>query len=507
MGGSVHLFEPQYLSPDFNGDEFLGVRLANWRENLEHRDFQPSRTPFVRLGAKNVFRSSRLGGVFSVFAACGVRRVQHGTGARSHVLVFIQSHDVHHMASHFRSQIPLVFGGRVFTRFGDSHPQRRLVIADSLRDVAGSPVVSEIRTALAVAGRQFGLDRRHSVVDFVDQSHGIARESEWHVGRLNHFAVGWKWIEKQLQPPLPVESSPQIPIESTNTPQANPDPAPAILPAHEDPAATEAADPIVVSSPLPKKPIVSAKFYFKELASSLEQINLGLLVFGLCWLWRGLLDWDRGALFLIGFAFAGAVWILYEQSGVLNGRYFFPIYLALMPYFATGLLLVWNALWAGAVRLNWAWLKPRYTAIFIFWLAIGLGWIDALTTFHTEREQEVDLGEWLTETHGPFQFVATDPTGSRAGFHAYRQVPGRLQNWATMEIQFPEKPYDLLILTCRCTPPECRTMVHDAATRMGLKQLAIPKDIPASGLFLIYLREPPPKVASDPNPHSGTVSQ
>ncbi len=239
-----------------------------------------------------------------------------------------------------------------------------------------------------------------------------------------------------------------------------------------------------------KSRTVSVKFYLKELASALEQINLGLLVFGLCLCWsrKELWDWDRGALFLLGGVLAGGVWILYDHYGLLNGRYFFPIYLALMPYFGIGLLLVWNVLWVQARRWERTWLTPKSTAVFIVCLAIGLGWTDAFTTRYGVREREASLGAWLAETHGPFRGVATDLIASRTGYHAGNEAPKILHNWGTMEHQFPGETYDLLLLSYENTPPESRPLVEAAARRMGLEPIIIPKDHEARARLLAFAR-------------------
>jgi hypothetical protein len=327
-------------------------------------------------------------------------------------------------------------------------------------------------------------------------------QPDWKLGRLTHFGVGWQWLMGQVNPAETAKSVVAPPIQPTMA-DISGDAQPASL-TEKDPAAAPVVDaptaaPAVIS---PSKNPVSVKFYFKEMASALEQINLGLLVFGLCWLSSGLWDWDRGALFLISLALAGSVWVFYDHYGFLNGRYFFPIYLALMPFYGTGLLLVWNALWAGARRLEWSWLKPQYTALFIVGLAIGLGWADAWTTNFEERDQEADLGRWLEETHGPFQSIVTDLESSRAGYHARHEAPTIMHHWSVLESQPQYQNCELLLLNLAKTPAEGRQFVEGWARLEGLEDLPLPADHAASLKFLAFIRPAahPPSLPTAKNP-------
>ena len=289
-------------------------------------------------------------------------------------------------------------------------------------------------------------------------------ETEWKLGRLTHFQVGWQWLTEQWNPPPNAEA------------------AGTLLPSGESGSASQ------VNAKLPGAEPFSVKRYFKELASALEQINLSLLVFGLIYLRRELGNWDRAALFLLSIALAGAVWIFYDHYGVLNGRYFYPIYFALVPYIGTGLLVVANALWNWAQRKEQPWLKPQYTAMGLVLFAVVLGWADAFTTNHQGREHEVEFGEWLGETQGPFQCILTDLESSRPGYHIQNAVPRIMHRWDVMEYQCLERPCDLLLLSLRTTPPESWPSVEASARRMGLEPVTFPPGHYARNHFLAFVR-------------------
>ena len=290
-------------------------------------------------------------------------------------------------------------------------------------------------------------------------------QPEWQFGRLSHFAVGWKWIQERLPAEEPAVA------ETSNSLAAS--------------APVEEA-PIPPAVPPPKPP--RAGKYFKDMASALEQINLGLLVFGLFWSGRELIDWDRGTLFVLAFALAAAVWILFDHYGHLNGRYFLPIYLTLIPFCGIGYLLVFYGLWNFAERSNRPWLRPEYTAVFLIVLAIGLGWADALTTNYERRQQEQEFGAWLEETHGPFHSVITDSESIRAAYRANRDVPNVLPHWSTLPTQYADFAPDLLILGCQATPPEARGVVDAEVARRGLVPLSLPEKQEGRGLYLVFVR-------------------
>lgn len=336
-------------------------------------------------------------------------------------------------------------------------------------------------------------------------------ESEWQLGRLNHFAVGWSWLQKQVNPTEPSSDAPPSstppqtpsPSEEPKNVVANAPVAPVPNPNPNTVVPTAAPSPpaeVVATAPSAKPP--GLEKYLRSMASALEQINLGLLVFGLCWSGRELFNWNRGVLFVLAFALAGAIWIVYNAHGHLNDRYFLPIYLALMPYFGIGYLMVFYGLWNGAERLRWSWLKPEYTALFLILLAIGLGWVDALITDQTLRNNEAGFGDWLEETHGPFHGVVSDSSSIRAAYHAQEGVPCMLQDWTTLSWQFPDQPRDLIILACDHTPPESRPIVMAEAKKWGLEPLAIPESVCNCDKYLVFIRPPksapPLSVAAQP---------
>jgi hypothetical protein len=314
----------------------------------------------------------------------------------------------------------------------------------------------------------------------------LRREPEWRFGRLSHFAVGWEWLLSHLDSEASPELvSPRVPA----SPDSLAAPAPADM-------------AIDLATGLPFEPPTLMR-YFQELWLAMDHLHLSLLVFacfGLGWKdWT----WDRAAMVLMAFALAGGVWILYDHHGFMNGRYFYPIYLALIPYFATGLLVVANAAWCGARWLGWQRVKPQFAVLCYLAVATSIGWADAFTTYHDVREREVDLAHWLEVTHGPFQSVVTDLKSSRAGYHIHNTIPKFLHNWGTIEWQYPQKAYDLLVLSCLSTPPECRPLVEAAARRMGLEPVVLPQNHEASRRFLVFAR-PEPERASSPIPALAT---
>ena len=291
-------------------------------------------------------------------------------------------------------------------------------------------------------------------------------EPEWQWGRLGHFVTGWNWVKEKfhIAPPGPavagmVRSRKRIPKTGM----------------------------LATPAPPAQRKSVTLRRYLKEFASSFEQINLGLLMFGLYWSGRGLWTWDRSALLAVALTLAGGVWILYEKTGLINGRYFYPVYLALIPYCAIGLLSAFEAWGDWAERSDRAWLQPRQTMALILLLFITVGWIDAFTTRHSSRECEAELGVQLAKNYGPFQFVVTDLQGTRAGYHAQDDIPAILFHWGTIEKQF-DRPYDLLILSRATTPAENDPMIEAAAARMGLERVRFPEDEYPQGRFLIFVR-------------------
>ncbi len=317
-------------------------------------------------------------------------------------------------------------------------------------------------------------------------------EPEWRFGRLTHFAVGWEWLKSSLGSEAKPESISEV---AQASPIANP-----------SPQAEPATVPIDSATGLPLEPPNLTR-YLKELGQALDHLHLSLLVFGLFWLGRDGWTWDKSAVVLIALALAGAVWILYDHHGFMNGRYFYPIYLALLPYFAAGLLVVWNAIWIGTRWLGWKRIKPQYAVLAYMALGMTIGWADAFTTYHDVREREVDLARWLEVTHGPFQSVVTDIRASRAGYHVHDTIPKILHNWGSMEWQYPQEKCDLLILSCLSTPPEIRPLVDAAARRLGLEPVALPQNHDASRRFLVFTRveedhnpSPTSALATDPKP-------
>ncbi len=214
---------------------------------------------------------------------------------------------------------------------------------------------------------------------------------------------------------------------------------------------------------------------------------MGLLIFGLYWSGRGLWNWDRSALWAVALALAGGIWILYEKSGLINGRYFYPVYLALIPYSAIGFLSLLEAWGDWAERSKRVWITPAFTSGCIVLLFVSVGWIDAFTTYHAGRECEAELGVRLARQYGPFQFVVTDLQGTRAGYHAQDDIPAILFHWGTIEKQF-DRPYDLLILSRATTPVENDRFIEAAALRMGLNPITFNKSDYARGRFLVFVR-------------------
>jgi hypothetical protein len=202
-------------------------------------------------------------------------------------------------------------------------------------------------------------------------------------------------------------------------------------------------------------------------------------------------------------ALAVAVWILYDHHGFMNGRYFYPIYLVLVPYLAVGLLVVWNGFWVVARWLGQGRLKPQHVVVSYMILGAVIGWADAFTTYHDVREREVDLAHWLEVTHGPFQTVVTDIRASRAGYHVHDAIPKILHNWGSIEWQYPAEEYDLLLLSCLSTPDDCRPLVEAAARRMGLEPVVLPQNHDASRRFLVFAR-PEKRPRPAPNPALAT---
>jgi len=333
-------------------------------------------------------------------------------------------------------------------------------------------------------------------------------QAEWQVGRLNHFVVGWKWIEENIEP-LESPASPPAEPQPENPPPAGVSPqSPTVA---ERPHGSETRD----SAPADSQPSteVSAasssepprfRRYLKDMASALEQINLGLLAFGLYWSGRELINWDRGTLFALAFALAGGVWVVYDHHGHLNNRYFFPIYLTLIPYFGIGYLLVFYGLWNGAERLSWPRLKPQYTAIFLILLSVSLGWADSFTTDYSNGERELEFGEWLEKEHGPFHSVAADCESARPAFTIQRGVPTTIYHWSTLDSDDTPQSHDLLILGKRSTPQHCRAAVRANAERLGLKPLALPADHFARARFMVFVR---PEKHQAANPRTAASRQ
>ncbi len=291
-------------------------------------------------------------------------------------------------------------------------------------------------------------------------------EPDWQWGRLGHFVMGWHWAKEKLHL-APVGSADAIAAWNRK----------------QDPRTGRLATP---APPARRKPITFLR-YLKQFASAFEQVNLGLLICGLYWSGREFWNWDRSALLAVALALAGGVWILYEKSGLLNGRYFYPVYLALIPFCAAGLLAVLERLKERAERSSRTWLKPSYSAAFMILLLLSLGWTDAFTTYHASREREAELGVQLAKTYGPFCFVVTDLQGTRAGYHAQDDIPAILYHWGTIEKQF-NRPYDLLILSRATTPQSEDPVIEAAAARMGLKRVKFPKDQYPDGHFLVFVR-------------------
>lgn len=313
-------------------------------------------------------------------------------------------------------------------------------------------------------------------------------QPEWQFGRLNHFVVGWKWVQENVEPLKPAEPRPENPPTPDSSSGS---PTVAQAPQGPDNAESDQADSqrsteVSAASASPPEPPRIRK-YLKDMASALEQISLGLLVFGLCWSGRELIDWDRGTLFVLAFAIAAAVWIVYDHHGHLNNRYFLPISLALMPYFGLGYLLVFHVLWNRAERLKWSWLKPQYTAIFLILLSVSLGWIDSFTTDYTKGEREIAFGKWLEKEHGPFRSVAADCESARPAYTIQRGVPTTIYHWSTCDSAHTSS-HDLLILSKRSTPQHCRAAVRADVERLGFKPLALPADHFGRAHFIVFVR-------------------
>jgi hypothetical protein len=300
-------------------------------------------------------------------------------------------------------------------------------------------------------------------------------EPEWRFGRLNHFVVGWEWIKSQLDSePKPVPTFHAV--QPGPVPQPDPESPPVPAPMAIDPA-----------TGLPYEPPNLLRF-LDELALALDHPHLCLLPFGFFWLGKGGWTWDRIAMVLMSSVLAVAVWILYDTHGLINGRYFYPIYLAMVPCFATGLLVVANGFWIGARWLAWNWLRPQYAVLGYLGLAMSIGWADAFTTYQDVRERDVDLAHWLEVTHGPFQTVVTDMRASRAGYHVNDSIPKILHNWGSIEWQYPGEKIDLLLLSCLTTPTEHRPLVEAAARLFGLEPVALPQNHEATPRFLVFAR-------------------
>jgi 4-amino-4-deoxy-L-arabinose transferase-like glycosyltransferase len=334
----------------------------------------------------------------------------------------------------------------------------------------------------------------------------LRNHPQWEWGRLKHVEMGVRWLTTSREGlpnrrshPLADEAAPPsshaaayrrpAPLVITASLAVRPVPPPPRT-ISASPAAPstppDATDAGIASRSAARPPLPSrARVFLSDLLQSLGPINLGLLLLGLFAARRTLLrGWYWPLLLLAGLLLAG-IWIRLWWGGGMNGRWFYMVYLALIPWQAAGAVVCIS--WLGR-RTSSEPLRLRRQTVALFCLLATIGWCDVATTTHQGRDAHRVQGEWLAREYGRPDYVVVNRGAERVGYYFMQEMPA-----------FPPTGCSLRKLICITRPDAViystkRESAEDLAkTRKECAMVGLfPVDVPGGDkrLLVFVPREP-----------------